>query len=97
MRIVYKTAKEEKKIIAIIIIIIYKTSYALFNCSPPMTSIERPFPSSGICLPANCTLYTDYDVKRQGILLWPTWVSCSGFAPSQCLVHLAEDGKLKSP
>ena len=34
------------------------------------------------------SLYTGHDIIWYGILLWPVWVSCPGYAPSQLLVHL---------
>ena len=34
------------------------------------------------------SLYTEHDVIRYGISLWPVLVSCPGYASSQLLVHL---------
>ena len=34
------------------------------------------------------SLYIEHDVIWYGISLWPVWVSCPGYAPSQFPVHL---------
>jgi len=68
---------------------IRKTSDAQCSCSPPAdqctshrwAAIPAPWPTP----PSLYISVTSYGTEYT---LWPVWVSCPGYAPSQLLVHL---------
>jgi len=54
----------------------------------PLADAQPESEQRSRCLASFPALYTEHDVIRHGISLWPVWVSCPGYAPSQLLVHL---------
>jgi len=54
----------------------------------PLTDVQPALEQWSQPLVYSSSLCTEHEVIWYGIPLWPVWVSCPGYGPSQLLVHL---------